>query len=161
MAKRIGAIVLVLLMLIPSSCCSPSTMPFNGNIQFHSISLTVPQRFIRDSTQSNDDLWIFLNSNYSEYILISRSDVTGDVPSALADYAESMFAIGAECSIVAFLGRDAVASTYYSEDMYCQEILFYHDNSLYAVALRGGTESDFLEITNTITLIGGSEIVPV
>ena len=83
MVKKIRAIILILFMLAICAGCARVNMPFNGDIQFHNISLTVPQRFIRDSTQSTNDLWVFEHSFYSECILISRKDVTGDIPSAL------------------------------------------------------------------------------
>ena len=34
-------------------------MPFNGKIEFHDITAVIPSDFIRDSTQSKDDLWVF------------------------------------------------------------------------------------------------------
>ena len=37
---------------------------------------------------------------------------------------------------------------------FCQEILFAFNSSFYAVALRGGTQDGFEEITNTISIIG-------
>ncbi|MBR5472798.1 MAG: hypothetical protein IKU82_02280 [Clostridia bacterium] len=149
--KKLINIFLVLILAI--SLCSCSQMPFNGTIEFHDISLTIPERFIRDSTQSNDDLWIFEHSNYSEYVIISRKDVTGEVQSSFEDYVEYMHENGAESEIVTFLNDSAVLSTYYLEDVFCQEILFEYNNSFYAVALRGGTQSGFKEITDTINLI--------
>lgn len=127
-------------------------MPFNGTIEFHSIRLTIPERFIRDSTQSSDDLWIFEHNNYSEYILISRKDITGDISSSLTAYVEYMKGNGAESAIVPFLNGKAVVSKYYMEEVFCQEILLPHDNAFFAIALRGGSESGFKEITDTIQL---------
>ena len=61
---------------------------------------------------------------------------------------------GAQSEIVPFLNGDAVVSTYYLEEtLFCQEILFPYDHSFYAVALRGGDESGFKEITDTIDLL--------
>ena len=152
MKKKIFVIILVLLILIVSGGCSQ--MPFNGDIEFHDISLTVPERFIRDSTQSTKDLWIFEHDRYSEVILISRKDLTGEVQASLEGYVEYMQGNGAESEIVSFLGDNGVLSTYYKEDVFCQEILFAYNNSFYAVALRGGTQSGFAEITDTIQIIG-------
>lgn len=149
--KKLISLFLVLIFVFSLSACSK--MPFNGDIEFHSISLTVPERFIRDSTQSTDDLWVFEHNNYSEYILISRKDITGDVSSSLTDYVEYMKENGAESTTTPFLDGEAVVSTYYLDDVFCQEILWPYDNSFYAVALRGGNESGFKEITNTINSI--------
>ena len=145
--------------ILAFSLASCSKMPFNGEIEFHNISLTIPERFIRDSTQSNDDLWIFERGGYSEYIIISRKDFTGDVKTALDDYVAYMKENSAESEIISFLDDDAVLSTYYMNNVHCQEILFAYHNSFYAVALRGGTQSDFAEITDTIRLRDISEVV--
>ena len=152
-------ISLFLVFILAFSLASCSKMPFNGEIEFHNISLTIPERFIRDSTQSNDDLWIFERGGYSEYIIISRKDFTGNVKTALDDYVAYMKENSAESEIISFLDDDAVLSTYYMDNVYCQEILFTYHNSFYAVALRGGTQSDFAEITDTIRLRDISEVV--
>ena len=150
--KRYICIFLVIIFVFSLSACSQ--MPFNGDIVFCDISLTIPERFIRDSIQSNNDLWVFEYDNYSEYIIISRKDITGEVQSALSDYAEYMKENGAESKIVAFLNDNAVLSTYNKDNEFCQEILFAYNSSFYAVALRGGTQDGFEEITNTISIIG-------
>ena len=150
--KKFVCIFLTVIFVFTLSACSQ--MPFNGDIEFHDISLTVPERFIRNSAQSNDDLWIFEHDNYSEYIIISRKDITGEVQSALSDYVDYMKENGAESKIVSFLNDNAVLSTYNIDDEFCQEILFAYNSSFYAVALRGGTKDGFEEITNTISIIG-------
>lgn len=147
--KKLVSLTVIFVLIFSLSACSK--MPFNGEIDFNEISLTIPERFIRDSTQSNDDFWVFEHDNYSEYILISRKDITGDVQASLEAYADYMKENGAESEIISFLDTDAVFSTYYKDDMYCQELLFPCNNSFYSVALRGGNESGFEEITATIT----------
>lgn len=66
MTKKTLAFSLILLVLFVSSGCFGIQMPFNADIQFHDIALTVPERFIRDSSQSKEDLWVFEHDNYSE-----------------------------------------------------------------------------------------------
>lgn len=149
--KNLISVFLVLVLFFSLSACSK--IPFNGTIEFHSISLTIPEKFIRDSTQSNDDLWVFEHNNYSEYIIISRKDITGDVQSSITNYTEYMKENNATSEIVSFSNNDAVHSTYYNDDVFCQEILFAYNNSFYAVALRGGTQSGFEEIIDTISLV--------
>ena len=92
MPKRLffTAISLLLMLIILSGCIGSSKMPFNGDITFNEITLTIPERFIRDSTQSNDDLWVFEHDNYSEMILISRSEIVGDVTLSLETYIDYM-----------------------------------------------------------------------
>lgn len=151
MGKKLFAVVLVAFIVVFS--CGCSDMPFNGDIEFHNIALIIPERFIRDSTQSSDDLWVFEHGNYSEYVLVSRKDAVAEVSSSLAEYTEYMKENGAESESTTFLNNDAVVSTYYLEDVFCQEVLFVYDSSFYSVALRGGDEEGFREITDTVRLI--------
>ena len=154
MIKKAFTIILaVFIVAFSSGCSNVSKMPFNGDIEFHSIALTVPKRFIRDSTQSTDDLWFFEHNNYSEYILISRKDIADDVSASLESYIEYMNEVGADSEKVSFLNNDAVVSAYYIDDVFCQEILFPYDNSFYSIALRGGTENGFNEIYDTVKLL--------
>ena len=154
MIKKVFTIILaVFIVTFSSGCSSALKMPFNGDIEFHRIALTIPERFVRDSTQSTDDFLVFEHGNYSKYILVSRKDIVEDVSTSLENYIEYMKEIGAESEKVSFLNNDAVFSTYYIDDVFCQEILFRYDNSFYSIALRGGTENDFKEISDTVKLI--------
>ena len=57
--KKLLIVIFTLSFLFSFSGCSGGTkMPFNGKIEFHEISLVVPERFVRDSTQSTEDLWL-------------------------------------------------------------------------------------------------------
>lgn len=154
MLKKGFIIVFTLSLLIAlAGCVGLSNMPFNGDIEFHEIALTVPTRFIRDSTQSTEDLWMFEHGGYSEVIIIVRNDRAEDDDTALEEYAESMREKNVDSNIIPFLGRDAVLSEYTRDGVFCQEIFFPHGKSFYAVALRGGTREGFQEITNTIKLM--------
>ena len=149
--KKFVSISFVFMIVLLFTACS--RIPFNGDIEFHDISLTIPERFIRDSVQSNNELWVFEHDNYSEYVIVSRKGVTGEVSSVLADYVEYMKDSGAESGKTLFLDKDAVLSTYYKGNEFCQEILFAYNGYFYSVALRGGTQDGFEEITDTINLI--------
>ena len=153
MKKLFLIISAIFMLIVASGCSSSSKIPFNGSIQFHKISAIIPEKYIRDSTQSTDDLWIFEHGAYSEYILISRSDINGEISSSLENYVNYMKENNAESEIGSFLETDAVYSTYYIEDILCQEILFSYDDSFYAIALRGGDENGFNEIVNTVKVL--------
>ena len=140
------------LLLGISGCAGISDMPYNGDIQFHGITMTIPSRFVRDSTQSSVNLWIFEHGTYSEYVILSRSDLKGEVSATLESYVEFMKEQDANSEITTFLSNDAVLSRYSKDGEYCQEILFPLDGSLYAIALRGGSEEGFQEIMNSIQI---------
>lgn len=152
MKKKVLAILVTLSVLLIFGGCSgmipTSTMPFNGDIQFHDITLTVPTRFIRDSTQSNEDFWVFERGGYAEYVLLSKKTAS----TTLNEYMLYMQENGANSEMVTFLDGDAVLSSYTKDGLYCQEILFIHNGAAYAIALRGGTEAGFKEITDTVAI---------
>lgn len=149
--------VTLLTVTLLSGCnTNTDTMPFNGNMTFHSISLHIDDRFIRDSTQSTEDAWIFERGNYKEYVILSKKVTDDDPADYLPYYAEYMESVGVETEIAEFLGSDAVFSSYTKDGVYCQEVFFYHDGAYYAIALRGGTEEGFAELIGTVSLIHAS-----
>lgn len=146
--------LLILSFVLILSGCTPSVpMPFNGDVTFHSISLHIDDRFIRDSTQSNADLWVFERGGYKEYVILSKKVTADDPVDYLPYYADYMEGIGAETEIKTYLDTNAVFSAYTKDGVFCQEVFFYHNGSYYAIALRGGTEEGFAELIGTVTLI--------
>jgi hypothetical protein len=143
-------LILAALLLLLCGCGRSSRMPFNGQVTFHEITATIPDSFVRDSTQSSDDLWVFEHGGYSKMILLSRTDVAGDADAALDDYVAYMQSLGADAERGRFLNADAVHSTYTRDGQYCQEILFVYQGSFYAVALRGGTEEEFQSLLDEV-----------
>ena len=144
----------LLLCLILFLCCASASasrvnMPFNGEITFHGIQLTVPENFIRDSTQSSDDFWVFERNWYSAVLLISRNSQPD--ASSMQDYSAFMESIGAEIASEPFLHTEAAVFTYYNEDTCCREIMFEYRGSIYAIALRGGDEAEFRSILDSVS----------
>ena len=150
MKKVLAVILLVAMVATLAGCGSGVKMPYNGDITFHKICLTVPTRFIRDSTQSNVDTWLFERAYYTEYLLVMRKDFEGDVAESLQNYVRYMNGNGGNSEQIDFRDGKAVHTTYTKDDLFCQEILFVYGDSVYAVALRGGTTEGFQEIVDTI-----------
>ena len=153
MKKVLAMILFVSMLLALVGCSGRIKMPYNGDIEFHKITLTIPIRFVRDSTKSNADMWVFERGGYAEYILVSRKDFEGDAAASLEKYVEYMKGNGATSAIITFLEGSAVRSQYTKDDLLCQEILFIQGDSVYAVALRGGTADGFKEITDTVQFV--------
>ena len=145
-----AVLILAALLLLLCGCGRRAQMPFNGQVMFHEITATIPEDYIRDSTQSSDDLWVFEHGGYSKMILLSRKDAAGDVDAALDDYVEYLQSQGADAERGQFLNADAVHSTYTRDGKYCQEIMFVYQGSFYAVALRGGTEEEFQSLLDEV-----------
>ena len=151
--KKLFALFLALSILFTVSGCGfRPNMPFNGDIEFHDLALTIPASFIRDSTQSDDDLWLFEKGFYDQLIILSRQDLVGDEAATLDDYAAYLSEQGAEVSRTSFLQRDAVHSAYTREEQFCQEIVFIHNESIYAIALRDGTQEEFFDFLKTVAM---------
>ena len=141
------------LLLVVTGCKPHTDMPFNGTVTFHELVITIPEDFIRDSTQSGEDGWVFEKGLYSQLIIITRSDINGDTQTELEEYGTYMAQQGAYTEGGTFMGFPAVLSLYEKDDMYCQEILFAYNNSFYAVALRGGTEEEFGALLDSLSMV--------
>ena len=150
--KRFRVLLLIACVVLLTGFTVVSEMPFNGDIVFHEIALTIPDSFIRDSTQSSEDVWIFEKGFYSKYIILTRSDYSGSELAALDRYAQSMKNAGVNVRRETLLERNAVFSRYTRYDQYCQEMLFAHEGSLYAIALRCGNEKEFRDLLQTVSL---------
>ena len=151
--KRVFALLIMICTAFALYGCQPGTdMPYNGDVSFHAVTVSVPEDFIRDSTRSNSDLWCFEKGFYDQIIILSRDDMDGDVSASLDSYLAYMIEQGCESNRTTFMQLDAVHSTYTQNDQYCQEMLFAYHGSLYAIALRGGTEEDFQSLLDSVIL---------
>lgn len=151
--KRIVALFTVLITLLSLvSCGFGSDMPYNGDVAFNGITVSIPKKFIRDSTQSTDDLWIFEKGFYKQFIIISRNDLVGEVGEVLDGYVEYMKAMECDSKRTTFAGCEAVQTTYTQDGQFCQEMLFVYNSSIYAVALRGGAEEEFKSLLDSVKL---------
>ena len=152
MKKIIITLISVVLIVSAASGCMQRKMPFNGEISFHDISLTIPDDYVRDSTQSNDSFWVFEKGFYQKYILISQNP-NGDVgEKALEYYMNSMPQVGADVSSETLAGINCAVSEYTKDGVYCQEVFFVYKDNDYAIALRGGDKDDFENLISTVNL---------
>ena len=146
--KRLVPVLFAILLL--TGCAGRSDMPFNGLLTFHEITAVIPSSYVRDSTQSSADLWVFEQGGYSKTILLSRKDIQGDQDASIDGYVAYMQSEGSDSARGTFLNTDAVLSTYTKENQYCQEMLFVYNGSFYSVALRGGTEEEFQSLLDEV-----------
>ncbi len=81
--SKMQNVVLVLLMIIGmfvlSGCGINGTndMPFNGDVLFYDLSIEIPEDFIRDSTKSNENQYVFEKNNYDVIIVLSKQNTNG------------------------------------------------------------------------------------
>ncbi len=151
--KRIVALFTVIITLFSlGSCGFGSDMPYNGDVTFNGITVSIPQKFIRDSTQSTNDMWVFEKGFYKQSIILSRKDLGGEVGEVLDGYVEYMKSMECASKRTTFAGCEAVHTTYTKDGQFCQEMLFVYNSSIYAVALRGGTEEEFKLLIDSVKL---------
>lgn len=151
--KRVVSFILCVVLCAALAGCfqSRSNMPFNGEITFHQIKMTIPSEFIRDSAQSSDDVWLFEQGWYKKTIVIMRRQLDQDPEGYIGAYADAMQKEGIRSELTQFQGMTAARTSATKEDgVFWQELCFALDGCFYAVALNGGTEAEFQAILDTI-----------
>ena len=155
MKKLLIVAVFMMAVLMMLVSCSDSDMPFNGEIKFHALTVTVPEDFVRDSTQSNEDLYVFEKGWYKQMIIISRKDADGDPVELLDSYGNYIVGNGGQAARGKFKDELPCLSAYYeNEGKDCYEIVIVHEGSSYAIALRGGSAEDFKALIDTVSIEG-------
>ena len=151
--KRALALLLIPICIVTlfSGCSLGQSikMPFNGEITFHGIQVEIPTDYVRDSTESNDDFWVFEHGGYKSYILLKYTqtdDPAGDVEAYAAAMEEE-----AEIQRTELLGSEALILRYTVRDEATQEILFGYQDACYSIALRNGTPEEFQTLTTSVS----------
>lgn len=146
----------VICTLLPCAFAAGVNMPFNGDVRFHGICVTVPDSYIRDSTQSNADFYLFEKGWFSSVIMLSREDAPDDTEEWMNGYMEYLLARGAHSERTKFLGMRALESQQLRGGVLWQEMYFACGDSLYAVAISGGDEEEFRTLLDTVRIDDGS-----
>ena len=155
-AKRILCLLLCLVLFpILTGCLrNESSMPFNGEITFHSIRLTIPSEYVRDSTQSNADTWLFEQGWYKKTIIIMHRQHSYDPSEYISTYAEGLQGQGIQSELTTFMGAPAAMSSATKENgVFWQELSFAMDGVFYAIALNGGTETEFQALLDSLSIL--------
>ena len=154
--KRTLCLLLCLVLICCVSGCfkNESSMPFNGEITFHQIKLTIPSEYVRDSTQSNEDVWLFEQGWYKKTIVIMHRQHQYEPSQYISSYADGMQQQGIQSESTTFMGMPAAMSSATRENgVYWQELSFAMDGVFYAIALNGGTEAEFQALLDTLSIL--------
>ena len=149
--KLVCACLLFAVLMLCTGCFRTYNMPFNGDIVFHDLSLTIPEDFIRDSSQSNDDLWAFEKGWYKQIIILQRSDASENEPEQIKELMEFYESIGGTTASIDGY-ENAYKAEYTKDDVLCREVVFVYYDSVYAIAMRGATEEAFSAFLSTISV---------
>lgn len=151
--KRYVVVILSLMMVFAFvGCKGKSKMPFNGTVTFHSMSVEIPEDFIRDSARSSEDLWAYEQGGYKKSILISRNDITVEPSALLESYGAYIVENGGNAEITSFQEQAAVRLNYQKDELFCREMMFCYGGSAYSIAMRGGTAEEFSTLLDTVEL---------
>jgi len=153
MRKRLISLIAMLMVMLAvlCSCGTGSRMPFNGKVEFHGIEITIPDSYVRDSTQSNDDMWVFEQGNYSKYIIMSCKTAE-DGSDHIVSYSSFIVNMGGTVEYVEFMGHNGMCAVYEKDNETCYETLFVIDDEVYSIALRGGDEVEYMELMDTVKI---------
>jgi hypothetical protein len=151
MRKLLSILITTILCAAVFCGCFPrSNMPFNGDVEFHGIVVTVPKSYVRDSTKSSDELWVFEQGNYDKYIMIScKAAKSEDAVKSYASFIESQ---GGSSEDIKLADLDAVKLTYTQDNKDTRETVFVLNDSIYAIALRGGDDAEYQELLDSFKI---------
>ena len=144
--------LLLLLSVLLAGCCFGSDMPFNGEIVFHDISITIPDEFIRDSQQSNEDLWAFERGFYKQLIILRRTDAFEDSPQSIESLMEQYESMGGTSQKITQY-ENAYSAQYTKDGVLCREVVFIYGDSVYCIAMRGASDEEYAALLDTVTVI--------
>ena len=132
-----------------------SDMPFNGEVFFHDLSIEIPEDFIRDSTKSNENQYVFEKDNYNVVIVLSKQNTNG--------YSLRNIVNGAESENGTVLNYDDEYTTcdieyILSDGTYSYTHSQIYNDDRYQIIVQGKNEADVKSVYDTVmaeAVIGG------
>ena len=159
----IWVLVVALAVILLVGCTGKSgKMPFNGEVTFHDMNVTIPSSFIRDSTQSKEDVWVFERDNYKSYIMLIHGalEMQGGM-STPEKYSESLRSTGATSEVKSFNGYPCVYTTSVANNgMYATETVFFVGDTSYALTMCTANEADMAEYQTVYDSLSFSGVAP-
>lgn len=104
---------------------------------------------MRDSTRSNEELWVYERDHYASYILIHKGE-PGKQNTDLEAYGAYITEQGGSAEQNTIGDVASVDLSYMQDNKECRETVFIYRDILYSVALRGGSEQEFTALKNSI-----------
>ena len=153
--RRILCLALCFILLATLAGCfqNKSDMPFNGELSFHGLKLTIPTEYIRDSTQSTEDIWLFEQGWYKKTIILLHRQIQEEPETYLAAYANAMEGQGVRVEQTPFMGLSAFKCSDDKEGgVLWQELSFVYNGAFYAIAMNGATEAEFSAFLHSVTI---------
>lgn len=158
MKKLIVPIIIILTLIICTGCNKYPDEPFNGEVEFGELTLTIPDTYIRDTTVQGYEEGVakrWEKDNYKSTVTISRHekyDLTPEIMEQITYNQETQIALdGVQSEAIDLFGHPALENTFDVEDGEMKYLIFSTSNYNYEFSVQGDT-SDYIQIKNSITL---------
>lgn len=159
MKKLIIPIIIIITLMACTSCVDKyPNEPFNGEVEFSELTLTIPDDYVRDTTVQGYDEGVakrWEKDNYKSIVTISKHekyDLTPEAIEQLTYNQQTQMATGeVQSSTIDFLDNIALENTFEVDNGEMKYLIFSTDNYIYEFSVQGDT-SDYEQIKNSIIL---------
>lgn len=159
MKKLIIPIIIIITLMACTSCVDKyPNEPFNGEVEFSELTLTIPDDYVRDTTVQGYDEGVakrWEKDNYKSIVTISKHekyDLTPEVIEQLTYNQQTQMATGeVQSSTIDFLDNIALENTFEVDNGEMKYLIFSTDNYTYEFSVQGDI-SDYEQIKNSIIL---------
>lgn len=159
MKKLIIPIIIIITLMVCTSCADKyPNEPFNGEVEFSELTLTIPDDYVRDTTVQGYDEGVtkrWEKDNYKSIVTISKHekyDLTPEVMEQLTYNQQTQMATGeVQSSTIYFLDNIALENTFEVDNGEMKYLIFSTDNYIYEFSVQGDI-SDYEQIKNSIKL---------
>ena len=166
MKKKIFICLTLVFALILSSCGlynsakqnyynSLEENPNSGVVEFNDITLTIPDGYIRDSTQTNETTKTWESDNYSKIVRIvayARTELDENQLAQIMQNQKGVATGNVDIKFTEFLDNTAIESVYPTENGQVRDIVFNTNNFTYELFVLG---DDYDVVKNSITTKAG------
>lgn len=159
MKKLIIPIIIIITLMACTSCVDKyPNEPFNGEVEFSELTLTIPDDYVRDTTVQGYDEGVakrWEKDNYKSIVTISKHekyDLTPEAIEQLTYNQQTQMATGeVQSSTIYFLDNIALENTFEVDNGEMKYLIFSTDNYIYEFSVQGDI-SDYEQIKNSIIL---------
>lgn len=159
MKKLIIPIIIILSLVICTGCVNKyPDEPFNGEVEFGELTLTIPDDYVRDTTVQGYDEGVakrWEKDNYKSIVTISRHekyDLTPEAMEQIRYNQETQLALnGVQSEETELFGNVALENTFDVEGGSMEYLIFSTDNYTYEFSVQGDI-SDYEQIKNSIMI---------
>lgn len=156
--KKLIVPIIIILSLTLIICTGCNNEPFNGEVEFNELSLTIPDTFVRDTTVDGYKQGVakrWEKDDYKSIVTISKHEkyeLTEETISNITTNQQLQMALDTvQAEQIEFLGNPALESSFKVTDGEMKYLVFSTDNYTYEFSVQGDI-SDYEQIRDSIKL---------